>query len=101
MELRGEQNVSGLESPSSLAYNHPLNSRLGIAMMLKGANANVVTKELESAFPCTGMRDVEMWIRDRGGVFFERAGRAACGLFPETEADASFLRFGRLLRKQP
>ncbi|AYR28248.1 hypothetical protein CXT99_05875 [Akkermansia muciniphila] len=36
-----------------------------------------------------------------GGVFFERAGRAACGLFPETEADASFLRFGRLLRKQP
>ena len=30
VELRGEQNVSGLESPSSLAYNHPLNSRLDV-----------------------------------------------------------------------
>lgn len=30
VELRAEQNVSGLESPSSLAYNHPLNSRLDV-----------------------------------------------------------------------
>ena len=30
VELRGEQNVSGLESPSSLAYNQPLNSRLDV-----------------------------------------------------------------------
>ena len=30
VELRAEETVSGLESPSSLAYNHPLNSRLDV-----------------------------------------------------------------------
>ena len=30
VELRSEESVSGLESPSSLAYNHPLNSRLDV-----------------------------------------------------------------------
>ena len=30
VELRAEESVSGLESPSSLAYNHPLNSRLDV-----------------------------------------------------------------------
>jgi len=30
VELRAEKNTSGLESPSSLAYNHPLNSRLDV-----------------------------------------------------------------------
>ena len=30
VELRGEESTSGLESPASLAYNHPLNSRLDV-----------------------------------------------------------------------
>ena len=30
VELRAEETVSGLESPSSRAYNHPLNSRLDV-----------------------------------------------------------------------
>ena len=30
VELRAEEHVSGLESPSSLAYNHPLNSHLEV-----------------------------------------------------------------------
>lgn len=54
VELRGEQNVSGLESPSSLAYNHPLNSRLDVPEggIVPGARFNLVQGDRVIAMRC-------------------------------------------------
>ena len=54
VELRGEQNVSGLESPSSLAYNHPLNSRLDVPEggIAPGVRFNLVQGDRVIAMRC-------------------------------------------------
>ncbi len=54
VELRGEQNVSGLERPSSLAYNHPLNSRLDVPEggIVPGARFNLVQGDRVIAMRC-------------------------------------------------
>ena len=54
VELRGEENVSGLERPSSLAYNHPLNSRLDVPEggIVPGARFNLVQGDRVIAMRC-------------------------------------------------
>ncbi|MCP2383373.1 sugar-binding protein, partial [Akkermansia muciniphila] len=54
VELRAEQNVSGLESPSSLAYNHPLNSRLDVPEggIAPGVRFNLVQGDRVIAMRC-------------------------------------------------
>ena len=54
VELRAEQNVSGLERPSSLAYNHPLHSRLDVPEggIVPGARFNLVQGDRVIAMRC-------------------------------------------------
>ena len=54
VELRGEENVSGLERPSSLAYNHPLNSRLDVPEggIAPGVRFNLVQGDRVIAMRC-------------------------------------------------
>ncbi len=54
VELRAEETVSGLESPSSLAYNHPLNSRLDVPEggIAPGVRFNLVQGDRVIAMRC-------------------------------------------------
>lgn len=54
VELRGEESTSGLEHPSSLAYNHPLNSRLDVPEggIVPGARFNLVQGDRVIAMRC-------------------------------------------------
>ena len=54
VELRAEEHVSGLESPSSLAYNHPLNSRLDVPEggIVPGVRFNLVQGDRVIAMRC-------------------------------------------------
>ena len=54
VELRAEKNTSGLESPSSLAYNHPLNSRLDVPEggIAPGVRFNLVQGDRVIAMRC-------------------------------------------------
>ena len=54
VELRSEETVSGLESPSSLAYNHPLNSRLDVPEggIVPGVRFNLVQGDRVVAMRC-------------------------------------------------
>ena len=54
VELRSEEHVSGLEIPSSLAYNHPLNSRLDVPEggIVPGVRFNLVQGDRVIAMRC-------------------------------------------------
>lgn len=54
VELRAEANVSGLERPSSLAYNHPLNSHLEVPEggIVPGVRFNLVQGDRVIAMRC-------------------------------------------------
>ena len=54
VELRAEENVSGLEHPSSLAYNHPLNSHLEVPEggIVPGVRFNLVQGDRVIAMRC-------------------------------------------------
>jgi len=54
IELRAEESTSGLESPSSLAYNHPLNSRLDVPEggIAPGVRFNLVQGDRVIAMRC-------------------------------------------------
>lgn len=54
LELRAEENISGLENPVSLAYNHPLNSRLDVPEggIVPGVRFNLVQGDRVIAMRC-------------------------------------------------
>ena len=54
VELRAEKNTSGLENPASLAYNHPLNSRLDVPEggIVPGARFTLAQGGREIAMRC-------------------------------------------------
>ena len=54
VELRSEEHVSGLEIPSSLAYNHPLNSRLDVPEggIVPGVRFNLIQGDRVIAMRC-------------------------------------------------
>nr|WP_257227344.1 RHS repeat-associated core domain-containing protein [Candidatus Akkermansia timonensis] len=54
VELRGEESVQGLENPSSLAYNHPLNSRLDVPEggIVPGVRFNLIQGDRVIAMRC-------------------------------------------------
>lgn len=54
VELRSEEHISGLEHPSSLAYNHPLNSRLDVPEggIVPGTRFNLVQGDRVIAMRC-------------------------------------------------
>ncbi|MFR1658560.1 MAG: sugar-binding protein, partial [Akkermansia sp.] len=54
VELRSEEHVSGLENPSSLAYNHPLNSRLDVPEggIVPGVRFNLIQGDRVIAMRC-------------------------------------------------